>query len=259
MRNIKLKVFIFIILAAALIIGGRYFFLRSDTSPQTVIQEFKDEVLPPPAETIIVQKDKSSENSGQQEIALPGKITINVPFTSQAPYSIWDERHEEACEEASILMMRYFQEKKPLTKDIAEKEIQEMINYQIKNYGNYKDSNVEQMIRLARDFYNIQNLKAVYDFDRDEIKRYLAQDNPIIIPAAGRELGNPNFTQPGPLYHALVLTGYSGNEIITNDPGTRKGDGYRYNIDVLYNAIHDFPGDINRIREGKKAMIVIAD
>jgi hypothetical protein len=53
------------------------------------------------------------------------------------------------------------------------------------------------------------------------------------------------------------LTGYEGEDIITNDPGTRNGKEYRYKIDVLYNAIHDFPGNLNEMEKGRKAMIII--
>lgn len=188
---------------------------------------------------------------------LPEKIFISVPFTSQAPFANWDVYHEEACEEASLIMVKYYLDKKSLTPEIAEKEIQKMIDFEIKNYGDYKDTTAAENVKLAADFYGLKNLQVVYDFKKDDLKKYLTQGSPIIVPAAGRMLGNPNFTAPGPLYHNLVLVGYDGNTIITNDPGTRKGQGYEYNIDTLYNAIHDFPGQPENITQGRKAMIVL--
>ncbi len=208
----------------------------------------------------------NSANDGQENIPaspseIPPKIQIDVPFTSQAPLVNWDKYHEEACEEASIIMVKFFLDKKGINPEIADKEILDMINFEIKNYGDYKDSTASQMVQLAKDFYGPlpeeKKLRAIYDIKREDIKKYLAKGSPIVIPAAGRLLGNPNYTQPGPLYHALVLTGYDGNEIITNDPGTRKGKNYRYNINVLYNAIHDFPGNKDNIENGRKAMIVV--
>lgn len=203
----------------------------------------------------------SQGNAPASPSEIPPKIQIDVPFTSQAPLANWDAYHEEACEEASIIMARFFFDKKKITPEIADSEISNMISFEIKNYGDYKDSTASQMIKLADDFYGPlpdgKKLKAIYDIRRQDLKNYLAKGNPIIVPAAGRLLGNPNFTPPGPLYHALVLTGYDGNEIITNDPGTRKGKNYRYNIDILYNAIHDFPGNLNDIENGRKAMIVV--
>lgn len=192
---------------------------------------------------------------------IPDKILISVPFTTQAPFAKWDEFHEEACEEASLVMLKYYLDKKSLTPEIAEEEIQKMIAFEIKSYGDYKDSDVSEIVKLFYDFYNPpaggEKLRIVYDFQKRDLKKYLADGAPIIVPAAGRLLGNPNFTAPGPLYHNLVLIGYDGNTIITNDPGTRKGRGYTYNIDVLYNAVHDFSGKPEDIEMGRKAMIVI--
>ena len=195
--------------------------------------------------------------SAGKEEKLPTKILIDVPFTSQAPFGKWDAYHEEACEEASLLMVAYFLQNKKLTSAIAEKEIQALIAYEIKNTKGYEDSNAEETAKLGADYYGLKNLRVVYDFTSADLKKYLAQKKPIIIPAAGRLLGNPNFTAPGPLYHNLVLIGYDGDMLITNDPGTRKGQGYKYDLKTLYNAIHDFTGDKNKIETGRKAMIVL--
>ncbi len=241
---------------AALILLGRYFLLKSDKPPETYVAEIKD-VVQEVEKLAGDEGEKREERKEREEGVLPEKIFIEVPFTSQAPFGVWDERHEEACEEASLLLIAYYLEGKGLNKNIAENEIQKMIDFEIKNYGDYKDSNAEQIVGLAKDFYGIENLKIIYNFKKEDIKKELAKSNPVIIPAAGRELGNPYYTQPGPLYHMLVLVGYSGNEIITNDVGTRRGEGYRYDINVLYKAIHDFPGSKDKIKEGRKAMITI--
>lgn len=187
----------------------------------------------------------------------PTKILISVPFTTQAPFGKWDEFHEEACEEASLVMLKYFLDGKKLDKDIAEKEIQDLIKYQMKKYGDYRDSDMEQLVSIAKDYYGIKNLKVVYTFKPEDIKDYLAKGKPIIVPTAGRLLKNPNFKNLGPLYHNLVLIGYEGDTIITNDPGTRRGQNYEYKLKTLYDAIHDFPGNPKNIEKGQKAMIVI--
>src|SRR4030042_1452580 len=69
-----------------------------------------------------------------------------------APQGGWDVRHEEACEEASLIMIHAYLAKKELTRDKAEKEIQAMIDFEIKTYGDYKDTNVEQNIKLYNGF-----------------------------------------------------------------------------------------------------------
>jgi len=188
---------------------------------------------------------------------LPEKTAIQVPFTSQAPLGRWDAVHEEACEEASLVMVKYYLDKKSLTPIIAEREIQKMVAFEMKNYGDYKDTTAVETAKLAGDFYGMKNLKVIYDFSAADLKKYLALGKPIIVPAAGRALDNPYFTPPGPLYHNLVLTGYDDDTIITNDPGTKRGENYRYDMDVLYDAIHDFPGKAENIEQGRKAMIVV--
>lgn len=248
---------------AALILLGRYFLLKSNKPLETYVAEIKDKVGEI-KESVVDEEGrgdkgdgKKEDNEGNKEGILLDKVFTEVSFASQAPFGIWDERHEEACEEASVIILHYYLQKKNLTPEIAETEIQKIIDYQIKKYGDYKDSDAERTVEIAKDFYGIKNLEVIYDFKKEDIGKELAKGNPIIIPAAGRELGNPYYTQPGPLYHMLVLTGYSGDQIIANDPGTRRGEGYRYDINVLYNAIHDFTGDKNRIGEGRKAMITV--
>ena len=207
--------------------------------------------------TAVVGPSPAENKSLPASTNIPAKIKISVPFTSQAPLGVWDAYHEEACEEASIIMVKYYLDGQKLTPDTAEKEIQIFIKYEIENTGGYKDSNAEQMVKLAHDYYHINNMKVVNNFKREDLKKYLAQGKPIILPMAGRLLGNPNYKAPGPPYHVLVAIGYDGDNIITNDPGTRNGEGYVYNINVFYNAIHDFPGNLDNMEQGQKAMLVL--
>ena len=58
----------------------------------------------------------------------------------------------------------------------------------------------------------------------------------------------------------LVVTGYDAEkkEFITNDPGTRKGAGYRYPEQVLFDAIREYPtGKHVPITINRKAMIIV--
>jgi len=55
----------------------------------------------------------------------------------------------------------------------------------------------------------------------------------------------------------LALVDIAEGRVVTNDPGTRKGEEYQYAPDVLLNAIHDWNGSGDTIEEGRKAMIVV--
>jgi VanZ family protein len=273
-RRIELKSILVIILSALALIGIEMDMVREGEKIMAYDPVHIEKSEERSAEYIEVNRPEDKNSSISQEIeaqkpemgqastdpdaqAIPKNIFIKVPFTTQAPLVNWDALHEEACEEASLIMIKYYLDKKPLSKNIAEKEIQALVAYENKNYGDFKDTTAIETMKLAEDYYEIENLKVIYDFKAEDIKRYLAEGRPIIVPVAGRDLGNPNFTPPGPLYHNLVLVGYDGDMIITNDPGTRKGEGYKYNVEVLYGAIHDFPGRPEDIRKGQKAMIVL--
>lgn len=251
------KFYKYLYITITLIFIAGVFFLSKKSAETPVMEKTEISQNTEADNNLKKEETKAPEKNIADEKSIPDKILISVPFTTQAPFANWDALHEEACEEASLIMLKYYLDKKPLTPEIAENEIQRMAAFEIKNYGDYKDSDAGEIVKLAEDFYGIRNLKTVYDFQKNDLKEYLSKGVPIIAPAAGRLLGNPNFTAPGPLYHNLVLVGYKGNTIITNDPGTRKGRGYAYDIDVLYNAIHDFPGKPEDIEQGRKAMIIL--
>lgn len=184
-------------------------------------------------------------------------VSLDIPFISQAPYAIWDELHDRACEEAAIIMVYYYLTEKTLTRDVGESEILSMVDWQIKNWGGHLDLNAEQIVQLFKNYYGYQTIELIYDFEIEDIKKELAEGSPIIVPAAGRLLGNPYFTPPGPEYHVLVIKGYDDekSQFITNDPGTKRGADYRYNYQVLENAIHNY--NDRDVLNGEKAMIVV--
>ena len=190
--------------------------------------------------------------------ALPKSFQNKAPFVSQAPFEIWDDLHEEACEEASLVIVNGFLNNiDEISKEETEKEIQSMINWQINKYGKHKDLNVNEIKDLFFNFYN-RNLEISYNINESFFKKILSSGNLIIIPVAGREIKNPYFKAPGPLYHVLVIIGYDDNqkEFITNDPGTRRGKEFRYPYTTIINSIHDFPGKKEEILNGKPAVLI---
>lgn len=199
---------------------------------------------------------KKEQNEEQDEIVVPKEIILPVPFSSQAPFAIWDEIHEEACEEMSLIMVKYYFDRKKITPEIAENEIQKMKEYQLKRNGHFIDSDMDELSAMANEYFDLQNARVKYNITKQDILESLTQGSPVIVPAAGRLLGNPNFSGLGPLYHVIVIVGFDGDDFITNDPGTRKGKHFRYKFNVLMNAIHDYPGNKNDIERGVKAGIV---
>lgn len=175
-----------------------------------------------------------------------------MPFTSQAPLTNWDALHEDACEEASLIMvMHYIDNTKIASKEGTDAEIKDMVQWETDNKYD-KSVTLLQLTQIAKHYgkskYRIES--AI----KNNIEKELANAKPVIVPAAGRELNNPNFKQPGPIYHMLVIKGYDKDGFIANDPGTRKGEGYRYSFDTLLGAIHDY--DADNIDNGAKKYLV---
>lgn len=186
----------------------------------------------------------------------PQKILLNVPFTSQAPLANWDEVHEQTCEEAAVLMSVFALEGKTLNPQLAEDELLKIVEWQKENFGYFEDTNALETARIVTEYFG-KKADIHYDFTTDEVKNELKKQRPVIVLAAGRLLSNPFYKQPGPIYHALVVRGYDGDTLITNDPGTRRGERYTYESTVVLSASHEWVGDPAKITEGRRVMISV--
>lgn len=194
--------------------------------------------------------------SSVAEAALPSAKNLAVPFTSQAPKANWDQDHEEFCEEASALMVgRFFQNRTIADAADAESGLQQLKQWELDHLGFYYDTTAAETAQVIEGLYGLK-VEIKINPSIQDIKFAVANNKLVIVPAAGRELGNPNFTAPGPIYHNLVIRGYTKDgKFITNDPGTRKGEGYVYRQSTVMNAIHDWVpnGDRTKPRQGDVA------
>lgn len=185
------------------------------------------------------------------------EINLDIPFTSQAPHRNWELPYKEFCEEASVLMaISYIKGQTIPNADFANEKMLEIKSFEEKRFGYYEDTSAEETAIIIKEFYKYPKVKIIVNPSITDIKLALSQGKTVIVPAAGRQLGNPYYTQPGPLYHMLVIKGYTKDgKFITNDPGTRRGADFIYEPDVLWNAIHDWNG--GNVNEGRKVMIVV--
>ncbi|OGF31595.1 hypothetical protein A2533_00100 [Candidatus Falkowbacteria bacterium RIFOXYD2_FULL_35_9] len=206
--------------------------------PQVEIDNFSNQD-PLVEETINLKSEES-------ELEFPAVVKNKVAFASQAPYANWDLPYQEACEEASLINADKFFTHSDLTPAIMDEEIKKLVEWENTNLGLYSDTNINEVEKIAREYFGF-NTEIIVNVSVDSIKKYLAEGKLIIAPFAGRELGNPNFTAPGPLYHMLVITGYDRNQFITNDVGTRKGENYKYKYQTLIDAIYDLPTIDNKV------------
>lgn len=181
----------------------------------------------------------------EEEAALPESVTHVVPFTSQAPSAQWsDPVFQNACEEASILMAAAWAKNEETLpgKAIVERDIRSISANAEKRFGkNAYDTSAEDTAILFREYSGADAIVR-HDAALVDIMDAIRKENIVIAPFDGRKLGNRHYTPPGPVYHMLVIIGYdaSTGEFITNDPGTRHGASYRYDKDVIFDAIRDY-------------------
>ena len=229
-----------------------------------------------PFQTETKKKGKPDNNLAQQDtedelILKPQKksFKLNVPFISQSPYKKWDHLHNEACEEASLVMASHWINSTPLNKKIADQKIKNSVSWQKENWGGHYDLNAKDTIELAKGFFNIKKIYFTDIKSIDEIKYFLEQGKLVLAPMAGRNLDNPYFQTPGPAYHMVVVVGFEKEHVITNDPGTFRGKSFKYPDKNFINSLHDWPfkkiekNDLTKdqkaqeILKGKKRIIII--
>ncbi len=191
----------------------------------------------------VVSEGSGSSVSSSTDSDLPAEVNLAVPFTSQAPFANWDEVHEDTCEEASVLMVHAFYEGQAhgtIDPNVAEDVLQDMVESENLIFGYFKDTTAAETARFAETYYNHERVEVLDNPSVEMLKRHLADGHPVIVPAAGRILANPFFSGIGPIYHMLVLKGYTEDGFIVNDPGTRRGADWVYEYEHLMSSIHDW-------------------
>lgn len=250
-----------ILLSCAVLVLIGYIVLRQE--------EVADIQTPTPVLQPVVSalpRDESIVVEAEPEPVTPSSVSKqyrikDVSFTVQAPFAEWSNPiFQDACEEASLIMADAWAQEKTLTKEGAKQAITTLAAYQTELRGHAIDTSIEDTRDLLKNFFAIETAIVQRDVTIDDIKEALRSNSLVIVPTDGRKLKNPNFTAPGPPRHMLVIVGYDDatNEFIVNDPGTRKGEGYRYEQSVLFDAILDYPtGDHVAATSTDKVMLTV--
>lgn len=192
---------------------------------------------------------------------LPRSASIVVPFTAQAPNGDWDDPlQQDGCEEASLIMAKYWISGQSLTKSIALQEIYDASAWEEDHVNGALSLSVADTARLAKEYFKFTDVEVKYDITINDIKSALARGRVVIVPMNGQVIGNVYYTAPGPIEHMLLIRGYDDRtgEFITNDPGTRQGKDYRYDYATFMNGLREYPtGHHEPITTIRRAMISI--
>jgi len=212
------------------------------------VEEIKETIAPVPTKIL--------------ESGLPDKHLIQTTFVPQSPEKNWNEPWQDACEEASLLTVDYYY------RNISSSDPQSIKNDLLKifdfetNQSFTHDVNIDQMALVAQKYLGYST-KIITNPTINDIKQYLSQNIPVIVPANGKTLyqENKHFKEGGPYYHNLVILGYddTNNKFTVHDVGTQFGAYFKYSYSLLMQSIHDFPSSQNKedIDQGEKKVLIL--
>ena len=174
---------------------------------------------------------------------IQGDISYNVPFTVQSPATEWHRPvFQDGCEEASALMAVYWARNKVFETKVTPQLIIDISEWEEDRFDEFRDISTNDTAIMIREYFNYINIE-VFTIDSVNELIDILKQGVIIAQMNGKKLGNIYFTVPGPENHMLVIKGYDfdNRSFITNDPGTRRGESYIYEEDILFEAIRDYP------------------
>lgn len=193
--------------------------------------------------------------AASSKAAATGNVQLKLPFASQAPLGNWDPPYDEACEEASLILVNAYLNGQGMSANEMNAQILATVAWEEAN-GYPIDVTMPQLLEIAKGKYGL-NGRVIENVTIEDIKEELRNGNPVIAPFAGRELGNPYYSGLGPWYHVLVITGFDGTHFYTKDVGTKRGDNYKYTHATLFNALHDWTGVKEQTNTGPKRVLIV--
>jgi hypothetical protein len=175
--------------------------------------------------------------------APPDSVFIRtVPYTPQAPFNNWDSAHEEYCEAAAVLMVGTYmkgdrRERIPAAE--ADQRMAQIVSWERQTYPGLVDLSLDKVGKVGSNFYGVT--PKLQPATLEAVRAEVAAGRPVIIPvmthgAPGGQKLAPNYGAVS-VYHVIVIIGYKGGQVITNDPGFVQGENWPYVWSILETAM----------------------
>ena len=172
-------------------------------------------------------------------------VKIPAPYTSEIPTGTWAPPWNNACEEATIVMVNdYYFGYETLPKKIAADNMNPLFKIENKIFGGNANTDASQTAQLIND-YTDSTAVIKENPTIDEIKNELRQNRPVITFHYAKNIVNVNYhwRAGGSYYHVMTLVGFDDNtkEFFVHDSGDPvTGAFHRYGYDVIMNSLHDY-------------------
>lgn len=171
---------------------------------------------------------------------------LATPFVWEIPDGVWVKPWNNACEEASVVMVEqfYLGRRAPIIPRLESKKLMApLFPIEDRLFGGNADTNSTRTLKLINDFTSF-DADIKLNPTAEEIKNELAAGHPVISLHYGYDLKNPlhRFRRGGSSYHMMVLTGFDDAKKIfyANDPEIKNGIDFPYDYATIMASLHDF-------------------
>lgn len=201
------------------------------------------------ADSAVILEDIFPSTSPETDSTVLPEVK-SLPFTVQAPLGTWATPWSDYAEEACAWMAYKWATGEEIggQYDVAE-ELNAIGAYETATFGSSKLTDIPQTLQILVEFFKLDQAYLSGDITIESLKAFLTDGNILILPVNGQILDNPNYGDPAPEHHMIVLYDFNETHFLANDPGTKRGEAVEYDMQKILEAIQDL--------EGEKVMIVV--
>jgi len=212
------------------------------------------QVQPQPIPTVTI-----GPGSRVAPVALPARILLQVPFTTQAPLKNWAQ-HQESCEAANLTMLwLYWNHDRSV---IIDPRTADNYIHMIDGWKPQPDLNVTMMGQLAQQHWGYAY--RILPNTPDVIAEQLSAGRPLLAEVRTHGLGNPHYPGYSSHYeqtgysvpHFVTIIGYDKSGVWLNDPGISLGRGYHITYAQLAHAIDDLDKHHPALNQGQVLLLI---
>lgn len=164
----------------------------------------------------------------------------SIPFISQAPLGDWKSPWSDYAEEAILLMLQKRGESLGSARSLSS-ELLSLDEQITQKFGANPILTAQQTLETITDILGLE-ATLTEELTESDLKAYLDQGNVLVLPVNGRTLESPHYTKPGPEHHMLLVTDYTEDGFLVQDPGTARGENFFFESKILLASIQDLDG-----------------
>ena len=192
-------------------------------------------------------------------VALPDRVLLQVPYTTQAPLNNWGQ-HQESCEAANLTMLYLYWRNDPSL--VIDPHRADGWIATIDSWKPAADLDDKQVGELTKAHWGFSY--QLVPNDRNVIAQQLAAGRPLLAEVRTHGLGNghypgfySHYEQTGwSVPHFVTIIGYDATGVWLNDPGISWGRGYHITYAQLAHAIDDLDQHHPSLNQGQVLLLI---